>query len=47
VRKALIRIFAALVICAVLVVGAVFLLSNTDWGREQVSKKNLATLQES
>src|SRR5690348_6059210 len=45
-RRALISIFAAIVVVAVIVVGGVFLLSNTDWGREQVRKKILATLQE-
>src|SRR4029078_4383714 len=45
-KKGLIRFIAAIVIVALLIVIGVFTLTNTDWGREQVRKRILATLQE-
>ena len=45
-RKGLIRFIAALVIVAVILVIGVYTLANTDWGREQVRKRIVATLQE-
>ena len=35
-RTGLLRLFAALAIVAVLVVGGIFIATNTDWGREKV-----------
>ena len=45
-RTALLRFFAALTVVAILVVGGVFLITNTDWGREQVRKRVLAMIQD-
>ncbi|MGK2962996.1 MAG: translocation/assembly module TamB domain-containing protein [Gemmatimonadaceae bacterium] len=45
-RAALLRIFAALAIVAVLVVSGVFVLTNTNLGREQVRKRVVAALQD-
>ena len=45
-RAGLLRFFAALVIVALLVVGGVFVLTNTDWGRAQVRKQILGILQD-
>ena len=45
-RTALIRFFAALTVVAVLVIGGVFLVTNTDWGREQVRKRLVAMIQD-
>ena len=44
-KKGLIQLFAALVIAAVILVIGVFTLANTDWGRDQVRKRIVATLQ--
>ena len=44
-RKGLIQFLAALVIVAVILVIGVFTLANTDWGRDQVRKRIVATLQ--
>lgn len=44
-RKGLIRFFAAVVIVVVLLVIGTFVLTNTDWGREQVRKRVFALLQ--
>jgi translocation and assembly module TamB len=45
-RKGLIRLLAAIVIVAVLLVIGVYTLTNTDWGRERVRKRIVAMLQE-
>ena len=44
-KKGLIQFLAALVIVAVILVIGVFTLANTDWGRDQVRKRIVATLQ--
>lgn len=46
-KNALIRFIAALMIVAVILIIGVFALTNTDWGREQVRKRIVTTLQES
>jgi len=45
-RAGLIRFLAAVAIVAVLLVAGVFVITNTDWGREQARKRVLAALQE-
>ena len=45
-RKALIRFVAALAIVAVILAIGLYTLTNTDWGREQVRKRVVATLQD-
>jgi hypothetical protein len=45
-RKGLFRFFAALAIVAVLAVAGIFLLTNTDLGREQVRRRVVGMLQE-
>jgi translocation and assembly module TamB len=44
--KGLVRFLAALVIVAVILIIGVFTFTNTDWGREQVRKRIVATLQD-
>ena len=45
-RTALLRFFAALTIVAILVVGGVYLVTNTNWGREQVRRRLVGLLQD-
>jgi translocation and assembly module TamB len=44
-RAWLLRVTAAIAIVAILIVAGVFVLTNTDWGRNQVKRRIVATLQ--
>ncbi len=45
-RTGLVRLFAALLVVALLVAGGVFVATNTDWGRKKVLEKVVGAIQE-
>ena len=44
-RTGLLRVLAAIAVVAVLIVAGVFVITNTDWGREQVRKRIVGILE--